>query len=855
MKPDESFNRRESIQNSSYICGVVEGFYGRPWTLEQRKHLFKRQNHLGLTTYLYAPKDDIKHRSLWRQLYSNEEMTLLRSLIDSAKDNHINFVYAISPGLDIEYGSEKEMTTLKEKLSQVKSAGCESFAILFDDIEVQMQKNDKEHFESFAHAQVHVANTIFEYLEPKTFIFCPTEYCQSRAFPTLETSQYLNTIGELLKKEIHIMWTGPQVISRYITPEHLSRVGSVIRRKPLIWDNLHANDYDLKKIFMGPLTHRSVKIKDVTSGLLSNPNGRYEANFIPIHTLSDWNAADRDLLAHESGLSEDNGILFNIECNSETVYIPEVSMVNAVTTWIDEFISPSVIQTTQSPILSADVAGCVPDRRDTVWLLDLPQSHGVIVPEPVAPIEVAAENIVQEAIPLEEPVPSELNSMAPDYSQPMETEENNDSQEDEAMSSVDDEMATLQAFSGLVVTEEDVKNQRLALLSSMCEMFYLPFENGPRTTTLFKDFTWLMQNASVMKKSFTEIETLDPLQSEWLVRYDGVTEFLTNAIDAFFFITQAPNKTVVTEIVPYAFDAHGCCVVMIAIARWMMQGFSLDNSENNIPYDYGSPDENWITQTGFKINTMRLFSIVEDAEKMFTTKIFLPLTIFCFDIRPFTMADKDYISGMVTVMLTTNQEFLRHRSKNFADRNIIPFLTGGAHHNFVCEKVDETGHKPVCYAAGHADGSAFSHFLIGYKEQLKEKYKSLIEDSKVGSSKLSQEHIEFIQKSQTPIEIEDWYPKIPNHIFERYPAWVETYFGLDSSDAYPMMKVLHVTVISLAMNGCPGYFVTIAEDDVMRQKYFYAIGLNDLGLSDCRRFRIMGQTLCNLSSSSSSSSE
>ena len=84
---------------------------------------------------------------------------------------------------------------------------------------------------------------------------------------------------------------------------------------------------------------------------------------------------------------------------------------------------------------------------------------------------------------------------------------------------------------------------------------------------------------------------------------------------------------------------------------------------------------------------------MENVEQMFTTRIFLPLCMFCFDIRPFTMADKDYISGMVTVMLTNNQDLLRHRAKNFADRNITPFLNSGAQHNFVCEKVDESGHK------------------------------------------------------------------------------------------------------------------------------------------------------------------
>uniref|UniRef100_A0A1I7TZS3 protein O-GlcNAcase n=1 Tax=Caenorhabditis tropicalis TaxID=1561998 RepID=A0A1I7TZS3_9PELO len=851
MERDKSFNRREAIKNSSYICGVVEGFYGRPWTLEQRKHLYKRQSHLGLYTYLYAPKDDIKHRSLWRDLYNNEEMTYLRSLVESAKDNNVNFVYAISPGLDILYSSDKEMDTLKEKLDQVKSVGCTSFAVLFDDITVEMQEADQEKFKSFAHAHVYIANTLFKYLETKVFMFCPTEYCETRAVPTLESSEYLNTIGELLEKDIHIMWTGPHVISRKLTVEHLARVGAVMRRKPLIWDNLHANDYDAKKIFMGPLTERSVQIKEYTSGFLSNPSGKYEANFVPVHTLSDWNAADRDLLPNEATPTEDKRCLFNIECDKETVYVPEISMTNAAVTWIEEFLQTTTASS--PPILTADVVGYIVEHRPDVWLLDLPEKHGVIHPEPVAPPEVPSENIIQTAVAPEEPAPSELNSLAADYSQPMETEE--ESVEDESMVVVEEEVAAPTAFSGLVTSEEELKSQRLALLTSMCEIFYLPFENGPRVQNLFRDFTWLMQNASVMKKSFKEIETLDPLQSEWLVKYDGVNEFLTNAIDAFYFVTQAPNKSLLAEIVPYAFNAHGCCVVLIAVARWMMRGFALDNPDNNLLDDFGSTDESWISQSGFKAETLRVLSVVDNIEKILDSKILLPLCMFCFDIRPFTMADKDYISSMVTVMLTDNQELLRHRAENFADRNIIPFLCSGAEHNFLCEKVDETGHKPVCYATAHSDGQVLSNFLITYTEQLKEKYKQLIEDSQVGSTKLTDEYIEFLRKSQTPIDPDDWFPKIPAEIFENYPAWVETYFGMDSTDSHPMKKVLNVIAITLGMNGSPGYFITVDINDVERQKYFMILGLTDLGLSTCQRFRILGQKLTSISRQSSTSSD
>ena len=55
------------------VIDFIAGFYGRPWTTEQRKDLFKKMNKFGLNTYLYAPKDDYKHRAYWRDLYSVEE--------------------------------------------------------------------------------------------------------------------------------------------------------------------------------------------------------------------------------------------------------------------------------------------------------------------------------------------------------------------------------------------------------------------------------------------------------------------------------------------------------------------------------------------------------------------------------------------------------------------------------------------------------------------------------------------------------------------------------------------------------------------------------------------------------------
>ncbi len=52
--------QQNSPEREKFICGVVEGFYGRPWTSAQRKELFGKLNRWGMDSYVYAPKDDYK---------------------------------------------------------------------------------------------------------------------------------------------------------------------------------------------------------------------------------------------------------------------------------------------------------------------------------------------------------------------------------------------------------------------------------------------------------------------------------------------------------------------------------------------------------------------------------------------------------------------------------------------------------------------------------------------------------------------------------------------------------------------------------------------------------------------------
>lgn len=298
---------------------------------------------------MYAPKDDTKHRAKWRQLYDEKEANELSILINEAESNGIDFYYSLAPGLDMTYSSQEDLNILKQKFDQLRSLGCRSFAILFDDIEPRIiSEKDKSIFsDNYAQAQVSVTNIIYEYLNKPKFLFCPTEYCESRAVPSVQESLYLNTIGSGLHQGIDFMWSGSRVVSRYITEESIQELSQVIRRPPVIWENLHANDYDKKRVYLGPYSGRSTKIIPKLRGVLTNPNCEYEANYIAIHTLAQWSRCTEDVNPHNK-CNQDAQMATAINCfeqqqqqnqQNDNVYDPDRALVRAIRDWLPHVLS------------------------------------------------------------------------------------------------------------------------------------------------------------------------------------------------------------------------------------------------------------------------------------------------------------------------------------------------------------------------------------------------------------------------------------------------------------------------------------------------------------------------------------
>jgi protein O-GlcNAcase/histone acetyltransferase len=278
----------------SFLKGVIEGFYGRPWSQSQRLEMLERMQQLGLNTYLYCPKDDLKHRALWRDEYTADELQRLRELIEACGDRGVDFFYGIAPGLTIRYSDPDETERLRARIQQLTGAGCRSFAILFDDIPDEMAEADRAAFGSLAKAQCETANSLYsEHLAKQDgrLIFCPTPYCQRMADDGHGGAGYLEEVGQRLANGIDIFWTGPEIISREITIEGIGVLRQKLQRKPVLWDNLHANDYDMTRIFLGPYSGRPIELRDEVGGILLNPNCEFEANFVALKTLAAFLAA------------------------------------------------------------------------------------------------------------------------------------------------------------------------------------------------------------------------------------------------------------------------------------------------------------------------------------------------------------------------------------------------------------------------------------------------------------------------------------------------------------------------------------------------------------------------------------
>ena len=263
------------------LRGVIEGFYGKAYTHEVRKELFAFMGENKMNAYIYAPKDDAKHRALWRELYVGEELETLRDLVTTAREHYVKFIYAISPGGDIDLGEgyAADFDKLTAKCQQMYDLGVRDFAIFLDDINSRDAVGHAKLLTDFQTKFVETHEGVSD------LVAITAEYTDS--FLT----EYTDTIGPLIHEDVELMWTGPGVSPEKIAKPHLNKIIRKYGREVFIWWNYPVNDVLVNNLYMGPCEGLMANLYESITGLVANPMNQGYASMIPLSTTADylWN--------------------------------------------------------------------------------------------------------------------------------------------------------------------------------------------------------------------------------------------------------------------------------------------------------------------------------------------------------------------------------------------------------------------------------------------------------------------------------------------------------------------------------------------------------------------------------------
>ena len=295
------------------LRGTIEGFYGSPWTHEERLDQLAFYGDVKLNTYIYAPKDDPYHRSQWRTPYPPADLARLRELVTQATEHHVQFTFALSPGVSICYSDPAHYSDLVAKLQAMYDIGVRAFSIPLDDISTSQWACPQDYamyglpgtsdtvvagthdlIRGTARAQVDLLNRLqSEFVEAKLDVASlqtvPTQY------DGLSDSPYKKYWRTYLDPEVVVMWTGTDVVPAKITNAEAQTASQRFGRELFLWDNYPVNDYEQTagRLLLAPYDHREAGLSQHLKGIVANPMNQAAASKVSLFTVADFTWNDR----------------------------------------------------------------------------------------------------------------------------------------------------------------------------------------------------------------------------------------------------------------------------------------------------------------------------------------------------------------------------------------------------------------------------------------------------------------------------------------------------------------------------------------------------------------------------------
>ena len=306
--------------------GIVEGYYGYPYSFAVKKELIKFFKKFKLNTYLYGAKSDPFHSGYWRKPYPTEisklqekngwlSQQMIKDLTDFSIESKVNFIWAIHPnsGNAVDFhtteSTDKAVSDVMGKFELMHGLGIRQFAVFLDDAGWDFA--DVNNYRDFL---TNLQNKLFDKYNRKyenaTDTVLPIHYVPHIYAINFAKEEDLKTYFDAISQtssNIVVYTTGSGVWSS-IKQEDFSTMQNLMQRPVALWWNYPCNDNKDGRVYTADMysTLKEMGLpipdKSVPSclGIVSNPMQQGMVSEICLFGVADysWNTSAFDTQAN-----------------------------------------------------------------------------------------------------------------------------------------------------------------------------------------------------------------------------------------------------------------------------------------------------------------------------------------------------------------------------------------------------------------------------------------------------------------------------------------------------------------------------------------------------------------------------
>ena len=301
--------------------GLVEGYYGYPYSVAVKKDLMRFMMRMKMNTYMYGAKSDVYHSQKWEAPYpatltpqqvKNGLLTqdMIRDIAKTSQDTKVNFIWAIHPGNSF-VGDANVVNRIMNKYSRMYELGVRQFAVFVDDVGVPKSeadcKTNADHLTALQAA-----------IDKKWNSASATPEARVRPLHFVPQVYTLSWVGEADRKRFYnALAKTPDKITIYITgwgvwtvpnSNDLDVVRKELQRPAAWWWNYPCNDNADGQIYPSDMYYNFFEMPAVDNnakmpkqlehglGIVSNPMQEGEVAKTALFSVADyaWNNAAFD---------------------------------------------------------------------------------------------------------------------------------------------------------------------------------------------------------------------------------------------------------------------------------------------------------------------------------------------------------------------------------------------------------------------------------------------------------------------------------------------------------------------------------------------------------------------------------